>query len=122
MRPLGGLAHPLSIIGSPCAARATVDPRLEQRYRAGSEVQRPRHMLTHERTRMIGPCLERRSQFRIVAHPQRIADGDGDVAQPPFMADAPDRAAFGVPQEFLLAPAEQLGELAAREAAALVEI
>lgn len=39
-----------------------------------------------------------------------VAEGHGDVAQPAFMTEAAQRAAFGTVQEFLFTPGEQIDE------------
>src|SRR5688572_7720468 len=53
---------------------------------------------------------------------QCVADGDGDVAQPALMADAPDRAALGEAKKLVLRPAEQLGELPSGQAFPFIEV
>src|SRR5665213_339797 len=45
-----------------------------------------------------------------------VAERHGDVAQPAFMADAPNRAAAGFFQKFRFAPGKQLRELPVIEA------
>ena len=49
---------------------------------------------------------------------RRIAERDRDVARPALVADAADRAAFGVAQELRFAPREQRRQLRAVEAVA----
>jgi hypothetical protein len=54
--------------------------------------------------------------------PQRIAQRHGDVAQPAFMPDAPDRAALGAAQEFTFALRKQLDQGDTGQAFARIEI
>src|SRR5271154_6553800 len=57
---------------------------------------------------MLCTAGERRENLgRSGCVPQR----NGDIAQPSFIADAPNGAAFGLLQELVLAPPEQVGEL-----------
>src|SRR6516225_1069858 len=78
-------------------------------------------MLAHQRARVREARLQRRAGA-FIARTQRIAERDRHVAQPPFMADAADRTALGVVQEFFFAPGEELDELAASEPFACIEI
>src|SRR5690242_21761823 len=48
----------------------------------------------------------------------RVAERDGDVAQPPLIADAANRAAFGVAQELVFGPGEERRERGGVEAVA----
>src|SRR5690242_16920696 len=56
---------------------------------------------------MLAPGRQRLHDF--VAG-RRVAERDGDVAQPALVADATNRTAFGACEEFLFAPAEQLDQ------------
>ncbi len=58
----------------------------------------------------------------IVTRAQRIAQGHGDVALPALMADAPNRAAQGVVQEFRFAPGPQRQQLRTTQTGTLVKI
>ena len=69
---------------------------------------------------MIAPGPQGRNGILIAR--RRVAESDGDIAQPAFVADAADRAAFGVAVEFFLGPGEQLRQAGAAQAMAFVEI
>src|ERR1700722_12203087 len=66
-------------------------------------VQRPSHVLANEFRRMIH-TRRKRADNAVAAW--RVAEGDGDVAQPALVTDAADCRAFGQLQEFLFAPRE----------------
>src|SRR5437899_11960070 len=95
--------------------------RPRSRPSSGTDFERPFDMLAHQRTRVRTACGQS-GPGAFVARPQRIAERHGHVAQPAFVADAPDRAALGVAEKFFLAPREELAQLAAREPVPCVEI
>ena len=66
--------------------------------------ERPGDMLAHERGWIIGARTQR-ADDRIAR--RCVAERDCDIAQPAFVTDAPDRAAFRLLQKLLLAPAEE---------------
>src|SRR5437870_1192658 len=70
-------------------------------------LERPAHMLAHERRWMIRARAQRRDDAR---RGRRVAQGDRDVAQPPLMADAADGRAFEALIEFALGPREEAHE------------
>ncbi len=52
---------------------------------------------------VVAPRLQRLGDGRVAAGPQRVAEGDREIALPALEADAADRAAFGLAQEIVLA-------------------
>ena len=70
------------------------------------------------------PLHQRRAQRRGLwrVGPQRIAHGHRHVAQPAFMANAADGAAFGALQKLGFSPGKQRGELLAGQAGAFVKV
>ena len=71
-------------------------------------LQRPLHVLAHQRRRMVGARIQRRHDGRVAAPGVgRIAEADGEVAQPALVADAADGAAFGLAQKGGLVPRKQ---------------
>src|SRR4051812_2587613 len=78
-------------------------------------------MLANERAR-VREARGQRGTSAFVAGPQRIAERHGHVAQPAFMADAADRAAFGVAEKLFLGPCKEFAELPARESLPRIEI
>src|ERR1700690_514759 len=76
-------------------------------------------MLAHQG----GGVLRAASQcFEHVGRARRIAESDRDVAQPAFVADAADGAAFRALQEIRFAPGKELDQLRAVEAVPRREI
>src|ERR1044072_3711956 len=57
-----------------------------------------------------------------IARSRRVAQADGEVAQPPLVADAPDGRALQAFVELGLGPREQLHERGAVEAVARLEV
>src|SRR4026207_1035256 len=82
-------------------------------------LQRPAPVLADE-----GRGRGRRGTQRLdhLARSRRIAQADGEVAQPPLVADAPGGAALPAPVELGLGPREQLRERGAVEAVARLEV
>src|SRR5690349_7252903 len=50
----------------------------------------------------------RRQRLHHLSTPRRISQRDGEIAQPAFIPDAPNRAAFGAREKLFFAPREQL--------------
>ena len=75
---------------------------------------------------MVGVAAQGRAQSitcdGIALGPQRIAQRQRHIAQPARMADAADRAALGVVQEFGLGPGEQAHQAKVAPDRAAVEI
>src|SRR5688500_13242835 len=69
--------------------------------------ERPAHVLPDELRRMVLACTQRADYRRAAG---RVAQPDGEVAQPALVADAPDRRAAQPLVELGLAPREQLDQ------------
>ena len=69
--------------------------------------QGPGHVLTYQLGRIARAPAERGDD---AGRGRRVAECDGDVAQPTLVADAADGGAFGAVQEFRFGPGEQLDE------------
>src|SRR5450631_4530773 len=65
-------------------------------------------MLAHQGRGVLRAAAQRLEQC---GRGRRIAERDGDVAQPSFIADAADRAALSALQKLRLAPGKKLDEL-----------
>src|SRR5690606_5646348 len=84
--------------------------------------QRPGHVLAHQRARVPGARLQRLREGGVARFAPRVAQAHRQVAQPAFVADAADRAAFGAAQEHLLRPREELDQADITHALAGVEV
>src|SRR5262245_6082887 len=81
--------------------------------------ERPLYVLAHEGRGMVRACTQRPDHL---GRARRVAEPDGEVAQPLLVADAPDRRA---PQAFVelgLGPGKELHERCAVEAVARLEV
>src|SRR3954471_11026064 len=81
--------------------------------------QRPAYVFADEGRGMVRACTQRLDH---VARSGRVAQADGEVAQPALVADAPDGRALQAPVELGLGPREQLHERSAVEAVARLEV
>ena len=68
---------------------------------------------------MVRACTQRLDH---IARSRRVAQADGEVAQPALVADAPDRRALQAPIELGFGPREQLHQRGAVEAIAGLEV
>src|SRR5262249_30736592 len=89
-----------------------------------SLLQRPRYVLAHQRRRVVRARAQGRyyNRGRRRRGAQRVAETDGQIAQPALVADAMDRAAGKARVEFLFAPCEQVDQCNVVEAVAHGEI
>src|SRR5271167_711429 len=69
--------------------------------------ERPLHVLAHQWRGMPRTAGKGRDNF---GRSGGVAERDGDIAQPPFVADTSNRAAARFFQELKLGPGEQVGE------------
>src|SRR5262245_40464024 len=68
---------------------------------------------------MVRACTQRLDHL---ARRRRVAQADGEIAQPPLVADAADGRALQAPVEVGLGPGEQLDQRGAVEAVARLEV
>src|SRR6056297_2856710 len=68
---------------------------------------------------MFAARLERRDDF---GRGRRVAQADGEVAQPAFEADSPDRGAFGARQERVFVPSEKIDQRPGIQVLARLEV
>ncbi len=81
--------------------------------------QGPAHVLADQFRRVLTPGLECGQHFGIAG---RVAQGDGNVAQPAHIADAVDRRAAHAGVELLRGPGEQLAQARRIEPVAHLEV
>src|SRR3954465_8459657 len=81
--------------------------------------QRPAYVFADEGRGMVRACTQRLDH---IARSRRVAQADGEVAQPPLVADAPDGRALQALVELGLGPREQLPERGRVEAVAPLEV
>src|SRR3954467_15277427 len=81
--------------------------------------QRPAYVFADEDRGMVRACTQRLDH---IARSRRVAQADGEGAQPPLVADAQDGRALQAPVELGFSPREKLHERSAVETVARLEV